>query len=103
SYALESTMNFLDRNYAYTRLELVDKDELFARDPKNAPSPDFTARIGAYTFGGVRDLIQTEKLQLGLGGRLTFYSKPSILNGRYGENPVSFRIFLRFRPGRMGH
>jgi hypothetical protein len=103
SYGIESTVNFLDRNYAYTRLELVDKDELFARDPQNAPSPDFTARIGAYTFGSVRDLVQNDKLQVGLGADLTVYSKPSILNARYGENPVSFRIFLRFRPGKAMH
>ena len=28
SYLAESTVNFLDLNYAYTRLELVDKNEL---------------------------------------------------------------------------
>jgi hypothetical protein len=103
SYGLESTVNFLGRNYAYTRLELIDKDELFARDPENAPSPNFTARIGAYTFGGVRDLVQNEKLQVGLGADLTFYSKPSILDSRYGDDPASFRVFLRFRPGKMKH
>lgn len=103
SYGLESTLNFLDRNYAYSRLELVDKDELFARDPQNAPFPGFTARIGAYTFGGVRDLVQNEKLQVGLGADVTLYSKPPILDDRYGENPLSFRVFLRFRPGKMGH
>jgi hypothetical protein len=103
SYALESTINFLDRNYAYTRLELVDKDELFARDPQNAPSPDFTARIGAYTFGVVRDFVQNEKVQVGLGADVSFYSKPSILDARYGDNPISFQVYLRFRPGKAKH
>src|SRR5205085_9578657 len=28
SYTFESTVNFLDKNYLYTRMELVDKDEL---------------------------------------------------------------------------
>lgn len=102
SYALESTLNFLHRNYTYTRLELVDKDELFARDPQNAPFSGYTARIGAYTFGGVRDFIQNEKVQVGLGADITVYSKPSVLDPRYGDNPVSFRVFLRFRPGKMG-
>jgi hypothetical protein len=94
SYLLESTVNFALRNYAYTRLELVDKDELFPSDPTH---PSF--RIGAYTFGGVRDLIQNQQWQLGLGADITFYSKPAALDPVYGNRPVSFRIFLRFRPG----
>jgi hypothetical protein len=31
---------------------------------------------------------------------VTFYSKPAVLDTSYGANPVSFRIFLRLRPGR---
>jgi hypothetical protein len=95
SYLLESTLNFRRRNYAFTRLELVDKDELFPQAPVH---PAY--RIGAYTFGGVRDLIQNRAWQLGLGGDLTFYSKPAALDSSYGNRPVSFQIFLRMRPGR---
>jgi len=107
SYLLESTLNFRQRNYAYTRFELVDKDELFPDDsfPDN-PFPgeaDHPYRIGAYTFGGVRDLIHNHIWQLGLGGDVTFYSKPRLLDAGYGNNPVSFHIFLRMRPGLSGH
>ena len=100
SYLLESTVNFWRRNYGYTRLELVDKDELF---PQNPLHPSY--RIGAYTFGGVRDLVQNRTWQLGLGGDVSFYSKPEPLDAYYGVHPVSFRIFLRVRPGlsRHGH
>ncbi len=94
SYLLESTLNFRQRNYAYTLLELVDKDELF---PGSAAHPTF--RIGAYTLGGVRDLAHNSLGQIGLGADITFCSKPRQLDGFYGENPVSFSIFLRFRPG----
>jgi len=97
-YLLESTLNFLHRNYAYARLELVDKDELFPEAPVH---PSY--RIGAYTFGGVRDLVQNEHWQLGLGADVTFYSKPAVLDAFYGDNPVSFHVFLRVRPGLMGH
>jgi hypothetical protein len=96
SYLLESTVNFKRSNYAYTRLELVDKDELF---PDAAVHPAY--RIGAYTFGGVRDLVRSRTLQLGLGADVTFYSKPAVLDSAYGANPVSFRVFLRVRPGLM--
>lgn len=98
SYLFESTLNFLARNYAYTRLELVDKDELFPEDPTH---PSY--RIGAYTFGGVRDLVHSQHWQVGLGGDVTFYSKPAALDPIYGDNPVSFHVFVRIRPGLMEH
>jgi hypothetical protein len=94
SYGLESTLNFLRRDYAFTRLELVDKDELF---PQAAVHPAY--RIGAYTFGGVRDLVQKRAYQLGLGADVTVYSKPAVLDAAYGNRPVSFQVFLRVRPG----
>jgi hypothetical protein len=94
SFLLESALNFLRRDYAFTRLELVDKDELF---PLAAAHPAY--RIGAYTFGGVRDLVHKHAWQLGLGGDMTVYSKPAALDAAYGNYPVSFQIFLRMRPG----
>jgi hypothetical protein len=93
SYLLESTLNFRQRNYAFTRLELVDKDELFPQATILS-----TYRIGAYTFGGLRDLIANKTWQMGLGADVTFYSKPETLNAAYGNQPVSFQIFLRLRP-----
>ena len=98
SYLLESTVNFMARNYAFSRLELVDKDELFPDDPSR---PSF--RIGAYTLGGARDLIQNRLWQLAFGADLTFYSKPQGLNSAYGDNPVSFQVFVRVRPGAGQH
>ncbi len=96
SYLLESTLNFGHRNYAFSRMELVDKDELF---PEATIHPAY--RIGAYTFGGVRDLIHDKAWQLGLGADVTFYSKPAALDAAYGNNPVSFQIFLRMRPAKL--
>jgi len=95
SYLLESTLNFRQRNYAFSRLELVDKDELFPQVPVH---PAY--RIGAYTFGATRDLIQNRAWQLGAGADVTVYSKPGVLDAPYGNEPVSFQIFLRVRPGR---
>src|SRR6202522_3857172 len=93
SYLLETTANFKLRNYAFSRMELVDKDELFPDDPL---LPSY--RIGAYPFGGAHDLIQSPHWQLALGGDFTFYSKPASLDSAYGRDPVSFQIFLRVRP-----
>ena len=94
SYLLETTANFMSRNYVFSRMELVDKDELF---PGNPLLPTF--RIGAYTFGGARDLVQSRLWQLALGADVTFYSKAAALDSSYGENPVSFQVLLRLRPG----
>jgi hypothetical protein len=103
-YTFESTVNFLDKNYLYTRLELVDKDELLRASDLAVlgmmePHPSF--RIGAYTFGGARDIVDTEKLSLAIGSDLAFYSKPTILDSLYGQNPVSWKLFFRIRPGKM--
>ena len=92
SYLLESDLGFAGRNSVFTRLELVDKDEL-------VPNANF--RIGAFTFGAVRDIAEGPYGQLGAGADLTFYSKPAALDAMYGKNPVSFQVFLRFRPPAM--
>src|SRR5437870_13457164 len=103
-YTAESTVNFLDKNYLYTRLELVDKDDLLRNADRallgiTQDHPSF--RIGAYTFGGVRDIWNTDKVSLAIGSDLTFYSKPSILDRIYGANPVSWKLFFRIRPAKM--
>jgi hypothetical protein len=103
-YTAESTLNFLDNNYLYTRLELVDKNELLHPSDRAQlgiaqDHPSF--RIGAYTFGGVRDIWNTGKVSLGIGSDVTFFSKPSILDRIYGNNPVGWKLFVRIRPGKM--
>jgi hypothetical protein len=103
-YVAESTLKFLDRNYFYTRLELTDKNQLLRAADRISlgitdDHPSF--RIGAYTFGGARDVWNTEKTSLAIGSDLTFYSKPSLLDPIYGSNPVSWKIFFRVRPAKM--
>jgi hypothetical protein len=104
SYTAESTVQLLDKDYLYTRLELVDKDDLLQPSDRAllgiTPShPVF--RIGAYTFGGARDIWNNDKVSLAIGGDVTLYSKPPILDRIYGNNPVSWNLFLRLRPAKM--
>jgi len=105
SYTAESTVNFLDKNYLYTRLELVDRNNLLTHDETHALGfgedfhPQF--RVGAYTFGGARDVWNTDRISLALGADVTFYSKPEVLDTLYGRSPVSSKFFVRIRPGRM--
>jgi hypothetical protein len=96
SYLMETTVNFKSRNYAFSRFELMDKDELFPEQPS---LPVF--RIGAFTIGGARDLIKNRSWEAALGGDITVYSKASALDKAYGKNPISFQLFLRLRPALM--
>lgn len=105
-YVAETTVNFLDRNYLYSRLELVDKNQLLRDDDRmmlgiTEHHPSF--RIGAYTFGGSREVWNTARASFAIGSDVTFYSKPAVLDPIYGNNPVSWKLFFRVRPGKMAH
>lgn len=104
-YTFETTANFLDKNYLYTRLELVDRNQLLRHADLDALGFDHDThpqfRIGAYTLGYVRDVWNTDQMSVGLGGDFTFYSKPAILDAVYGNNPKSYKFFVRIRPARM--
>jgi mono/diheme cytochrome c family protein len=116
AYLFESTANFLGKNYFYTRMELGDKlgleqTNVFGRrglvadhhDDEHTDDhhADQWYRVGALTFGGVRDLLASSKLRVGLGADVTFYHVPDALKPLYGSRPTSFHLFLRIRPGRM--
>jgi hypothetical protein len=103
AYTFESTVNFAERNYAYTRLELVDKDDLLRASDRallGITQEHPTFRIGAYTAGFARDVWDTDKVSFAVGSDVTLYSKPAILDTIYGHRPVSWRLFFRVRPGR---
>jgi hypothetical protein len=103
AYTFESTINFLERNYAYTRLELVDRDELLRASDRallGITQEHPTFRIGAYTAGFARDVWDTDKVSFAVGSDVTLYSKPAILDSIYGQRPVSWRLFFRVRPGK---
>ena len=100
SYLLESTLQFLNRNYVWTRMENVDRtNELLVG---SGPAPvgfkeRYFARVQAYTAGYDRELADFSHMSLALGGQVTFYGVPDILKRAYGENPVSGVVFLRAR------
>jgi hypothetical protein len=125
AYLFESTVNFKDKNYLFTRLELGDKiglqqENIFGRpglvdehhldemaindsDDEHHSLAEQWNRVGAFTFGGVRDIVASPKLRFGIGASATFYHVPDTLKPVYGSSPMSFQIFLRFRPGKMTH
>jgi hypothetical protein len=103
-YVAETTVNFLDKNYIYSRLELTDKNSILrAADRQLLGITDHhpSFRIGAVTIGGARDIWNTRSISVALGGDLTLYSKPAILDTNYGNRPVSSHFFVRIRPAKM--
>jgi mono/diheme cytochrome c family protein len=119
AYLLESTANFLDKNYFYTRMELVDKqglleENIFGRRGFDEFHPigngfelgdrfEQFFRVGAFTFGGVRDMVADSRVRVGIGADVTLYHVPDGLKPIYGSSPTSFHVFLRIRPGKMKH
>jgi hypothetical protein len=51
--------------------------------------------IRTFTAGTVRDIARFKGLSLGVGGDVTFYRPPSLLQITHDAHPVSFHVFLR--------
>jgi hypothetical protein len=100
-YLAESTLQFLSRNFAWTRIESVDRtNELLLGE--NPLPPGFVeryfTRVQAYTFGYDRDLGHIPHLSTAIGGQVTTYGVPTVLVHTYEEHPVSYTFFVRIRP-----
>ncbi len=101
SYALESLVRFRTRNYAWTRIENVDRsNELILGE--NPLPPNFReqpiGRVQAYTFGYDRDIDLIPHVATALGAQVTAYGVANVLKPIYGSRPVGVAVFLRIRP-----
>ena len=101
SYLAESTLRFADRNYAWTRIENVDRTNLLLLG-ENPPPPGFAehflARVQAYSFGYDREFDFVPRVSTAFGGQITLYSAPASLDPIYGAHPTGALLFIRFRP-----
>lgn len=101
SYLLESTVRFRVRDYAWTRMENVDRSNLLLLGENPLP-PDFqerpVGRVQAYTLGYDHDFDVIPHLATALGAQITAYSVGDRLQPVYSAHPVGGAIFLRFRP-----
>lgn len=102
AYTAESTIHFLSRNWAWTRIESVDRDRTLVVGETPAVlevHEDPIGRVQAYTFGYERDLPSPiPSVRVGLGAQVTSYGLPSHLKSIYGNHPAGFAVFLRIRP-----
>ena len=101
SYLAESIVPVKRKNLVTGRVELVDKDELFASQPEIEQnlgvSYGSTFRIGAYTIGYTRDVELFRNVATGIGANFTAYSLPEAIKPYYGDRPAGGNIFIRFR------
>jgi hypothetical protein len=100
SYLAESTVRFAQHNYAWTRIENVDRtNELLLGGKPLPPGFDerFLARVQAYTFGYDREFNFIPHVSSALGGQYTLYAAPSSLDSLYGAHPMGVILFLRLR------
>ena len=101
SYLLETELPIRRRNFLTGRIELVDKDELFAGSPEIEETLDRTAgstfRIAAFTAGYTRDVRLIPYLETGFGTNVSAYRVPRAIQPYYGEHPFGVNIYLRVR------
>jgi hypothetical protein len=102
SYALESTLNFVHRNWVWTRIENLDKDQtlLTGETPASlAVEETPIGRVQAYSFGYERDIVRTELwANIGLGFQFSTYGLTDQMKTVYGDSPRSYVVFLHLRP-----
>ena len=100
SYLLESTLQFLQRNHVWTRIENVDRTNELLLDGNPVP-PNFTeryfSRVQAYAVGYDREVGYIPHLSTAVGGQMMFYGLADVLKPLYGDHPVAVLLFLRLR------
>jgi len=101
SYLLESTLHFLAKNAVWGRIENVDRTNLLLIGENPLPpgfEEAFLARVQAYTAGYDREIPVLPHFSTAIGGQATFYGKPAFLDPIYGQHPMGYLVFVRFRP-----
>ena len=103
---LEATRH-AGKNSVFGRFELLQVETDLLLTGMIPETPESAARkdpVGAFTFGGVRDVVDWLGLEGGIGAAVTFYAVPDPLGVAYTNHPISFQVYFRVRPpvGAMG-
>jgi hypothetical protein len=89
----------------YGRVEdmTVETEILLFPERVHRPHPgELVDPIRAFTGGTVRDVARVRMLALGIGGDVTFYQVPPLLQITHEPHPVSFHVFLRLARSSAG-
>ena len=93
AYFVESAAKIRLVHTLFLRAECAEKDDLFDAGPLAGR----TATVGELTLGYIRDLPAMGHLQCGLGGSGTLNLFPAELLPAYGNRPLSYLLFARFK------
>ncbi|HWF83554.1 MAG TPA: hypothetical protein VG222_01835 [Vicinamibacterales bacterium] len=94
---VEGTQHF-GRTSIYGRFEdlTVETEILLFPEQVHRPHPgELVDPVQAFTAGTVRDVAAAKGLSFGVGGDVTFYQLPPLLQITHEPHPVSFHVFLR--------
>ena len=97
SFLIEGTHK-AGKSSFYTRFENTEVETEILLFPQivHVPHPgELVDTVRAFTIGSVRDVMTLRPLVIGVGGGVTFYGVPALLQNTHGANPVSFQLFVR--------
>jgi len=100
-YLAESTVQFFRKNYAWARIESVDRTNELLLGANQIPTrftERYIGRVQAYTLGYDRDVGNIPHLSTAIGAQVTWYGVPQILQPLYSPHPLGVVMFLRVRP-----
>lgn len=98
-YLAESTLKFKEHNFAWGRVENVDRtSELLLSSELPGAAESIVGRVQAYTAGYEREMRLLSHVAAGIGTQFTLCSTPATLQSAYGSHPIGGLIFLRLRP-----
>lgn len=93
AYLLESELTLHDTHTFFMRLEHVQEDELFSG---TSPQADQEFGVGKLSVGYIHDWPVATHLRFGLGGLVSLYALPTVVNTAYGS-PHSYMAFIRLK------
>ena len=94
AWLLESELIFADVNTFFGRAERVAKDELFL---PGQPLYGRTFTVNSLSLGYIYDFTRLAQARIGLGGLITAYRYPALLDETYGSGPISYMLFVRVK------
>ncbi len=97
SFLIEGTHK-VGKTSFYTRFENTEVETEILLFPQivHVPHPgELVDTVRALTLGSVRDVMSFRPLVIGVGGGVTFYGVPALLENTHGAHPVSFQLFVR--------
>ena len=95
SFLFESLLNFKQRNYAWTRIEVAGRSNELISVPVADEYP--VGHVQAYTLGYDRDHRIAPHVLAAPGAQFTLYRSPDTLASIYGRHPFGAVAFVRFR------